>query len=123
MLKGIKGGIIFSTMQKFKDENERFETLSNREDIIVIADEAHRTQYGFEARLRGEKISYGYAQNVRDALPNATYIGFSGTPIEKDDANTRSVFGDYIDIYDMKQAVEDGATVPLYYESRLARDS
>lgn len=69
------------------------------------------------------KISYGYAQNVRDTLPNATYIGFSGTPIEKDDANTRSVFGDYIDIYDMKQAVEDGATVPLYYESRLARDS
>lgn len=121
VLKGIKGGIIFSTMQKFKDENERFETLSKREDIIVIADEAHRTQYGFEARLRGEKISYGYAQNVRDALPNATYIGFSGTPIEKDDANTRSVFGDYIDIYDMKQAVEDGATVPLYYESRLAK--
>ncbi|QOQ97601.1 type I restriction endonuclease subunit R [Helicobacter winghamensis] len=116
-----KGGIIFSTMQKFRDENERFELLSQRGDIIVIADEAHRTQYGFSARLRSESLAYGYAQNVRDALPNATYIGFSGTPIEKDNANTRNVFGDYIDIYDFQKAVDDGATLPLFYESRLAK--
>ena len=108
-------------MQKFRDENERFELLSQRGDIIVIADEAHRTQYGFSARLRSESLAYGYAQNVRDALPNATYIGFSGTPIEKDNANTRNVFGDYIDIYDFQKAVDDGATLPLFYESRLAK--
>jgi type I restriction enzyme R subunit len=91
--------------------------------VIVIADEAHRSQYGFRAKVeqRTGDISYGFAKYMRDGLPNASFIGFTGTPIEKEDVNTPAVFGDYIDIYDIARAVEDGATVPIYYESRLAR--
>lgn len=127
------GGIVFSTIQKFIPEKEasEYEELSNRPNIVVIADEAHRTQYGFDAKMRdvkdennnviGQKISYGFAKYIRDALPKATFIGFTGTPIEKDDANTPAVFGQYIDIYDINQAVEDKVTVRIYYESRLAK--
>ena len=91
--------------------------------MVVIADEAHRSQYGFRAKVERKTgdISYGFAKYLRDGLPNASFIGFTGTPIEKDDVNTPAVFGDYIDIYDISRAVEDGATVPIYYESRLAR--
>ena len=123
-LKVASGGVIFSTIQKFQpEEGNIYETLSERKNIVVIADEAHRTQYGFKAKLdrKTGEISYGFAKYMRDALPNATYIGFTGTPIEKDDKNTPAVFGDYIDIYDIAQAVEDGATVPIYYESRLVK--
>ena len=123
-LRVASGGIVFSTIQKFQPESGNiYETLSVRENIIVIADEAHRTQYGFKAKLDKStgKISYGFAKYMRDALPNATYIGFTGTPIERDDKNTPAVFGNYIDVYDIAQAVEDGATVPIYYESRLAK--
>jgi len=127
------GGIIFTTIQKFFPDNEEisFPELSKRKNIIVIADEAHRTQYGFEAKMQdvkdengnviGSKIGYGFAKHIRDALPNATFIGFTGTPVELKDKNTRIVFGDYIDIYDIQQAVEDKATVRIYYESRLAK--
>ncbi|SFV58981.1 Type I restriction-modification system, restriction subunit R [hydrothermal vent metagenome] len=119
------GGIIFTTIQKFslKKEESYFPLLSQRENIVVIADEAHRSQYGFDAMLDREsgKFKYGYAQHLRDALPNATFIGFTGTPIESDDRDTRSVFGDYISVYDIEDAVADGATVPIYYESRLAK--
>ncbi len=119
------GGIIFTTIQKFalqKDES-RFPVLSDRDNIVVIADEAHRSQYGFDAMLDNEtgQFKYGYAQHLRDAVPNATFIGFTGTPIESADKDTRSVFGDYISIYDIEDAVRDGATVPIYYESRLAK--
>lgn len=119
------GGIIFTTIQKFalqKDES-RFPILSQRDNIVVIADEAHRSQYGFDAMLDNEtgQFKYGYAQHLRDAVPNATFIGFTGTPIESADKDTRSVFGDYISIYDIEDAVKDGATVPIYYESRLAK--
>jgi type I restriction enzyme R subunit len=123
-LKVASGGVIFSTIQKFQpEEGNVYETLSERENIVVIADEAHRTQYGFKAKLNKETgaIKYGFAKYMRDALPNATYIGFTGTPIEKDDKNTPAVFGNYIDVYDIAQAVEDGATVPIFYESRLAK--
>ena len=123
-LRVASGGIVFSTIQKFQPESGNiYETLSVRENIIVIADEAHRTQYGFKAKLDKNTgaISYGFAKYMRDALPNATYIGFTGTPIERDDKNTPAVFGNYIDVYDIAQAVEDGATVPIYYESRLAK--
>jgi len=119
------GGIIFTTIQKFalKVDEERFPTLSERENIVVIADEAHRSQYGFDAMLDSEtgKFKYGYAQHLRDAVPNATFIGFTGTPIESEDKSTQAVFGDYISIYDIEDAVRDGATVPIYYESRLAK--
>ncbi|SFP74380.1 type I restriction endonuclease subunit R [Hydrogenimonas thermophila] len=117
------GGIIFTTIQKFalKDDEGEFPSLTLRENIIVIADEAHRSHYGFEAVLRGENYKYGYAKYLRDALPNATFIGFTGTPIESEDKDTRRVFGDYISIYDIEDAVKDGATVPIYYESRLAK--
>jgi len=118
------GGIIFTTIQKFglKKEESRFPVLSVRDNIVVIADEAHRSQYGFDAMLDSEgKFKYGYAQHLRDALPNATFIGFTGTPIESEDRDTRAVFGDYISIYDIEDAVRDGATVPIYYESRLAK--
>ncbi|MDY0194104.1 MAG: type I restriction endonuclease subunit R [Aliarcobacter butzleri] len=118
------GGIIFTTIQKFalqKDEL-KFPLLSDRENIVVIADEAHRSQYGFDAMLdKDGKFKYGYAQHLRDALPNATFIGFTGTPIESEDKDTRAVFGDYISVYDIEDAVRDGATVPIYYESRLAK--
>ena len=123
-LQRASGGIIFTTIQKFTlEEGEvRMDRLSDRENIILMADEAHRSQYGLEAKLQRDtgKITYGYAKHVKDALPNATYIGFTGTPIENDDRSTREVFGEYIDIYDMTQAVEDGATVKIYYENRIA---
>ncbi len=108
------GGIVFTTIQKFlpEEKGDRHPTLSERRNIVVIADEAHRSQYDFID---------GYARHMRDALPNASFIGFTGTPIEKTDANTRAVFGDYISIYDIQRAVEDKATVPIFYESRLAK--
>jgi type I restriction enzyme, R subunit len=129
LLKVASGGIIFTTIQKFFPENGNvYDRLSGRRNIIVIADEAHRTQYGFEAKVvdtkdkTGKRITYGFAKFLHeDALPNATFIGFTGTPIESTDINTPAVFGDYIDIYDIAQAVEDGATVKIYYESRLAK--
>lgn len=117
------GGIIFTTIQKFspEDTEDTFPTLSERTNIIVMADEAHRSQYGLKARVREEdaKLVYGNAKYMRDALPNASYIGFTGTPIETQDKSTPAVFGNYIDIYDIQRAVEDNATVPIYYESRL----
>lgn len=132
LLKVASGGIVFSTIHKFQpDEGNVYETLSERENIVVIADEAHRTQYGFKAKtidhrdenklVIGKKIVYGFAKYMRDALPNATYLGFTGTPIESTDVNTPAVFGNYVDVYDIAQAVEDGATVRIYYESRLAK--
>jgi len=145
------GGIVFATIQKFMpgEDEDTFPQLSDRHNIVVIADEAHRTQYGFEAKLKtvkprtttvlntgsGEPAPYkaelappavdryqvGYAQHLRDALPNATFVAFTGTPVSGDDRDTRAVFGDYISVYDMQQAKEDGATVAIYYESRLAK--
>ncbi|MGP1395451.1 MAG: type I restriction endonuclease subunit R [Inquilinaceae bacterium] len=124
-LSRASGGVIFTTIQKFwpADGGAIYPMLSDRRNIVVIADEAHRSQYGLEARIERKtgKIAYGFAKYLRDALPNASFIGFTGTPIEKDDVNTPAMFGDYIDIYDISRAVEDGATVPIYYESRLAR--
>lgn len=123
----VSGGIVFATIQKFmpSEGEDSFPMLSDRRNILVIADEAHRTQYGFKAELRGkpgqEKYVVGYAQHLRDALPNATFVAFTGTPVSTEDRDTRTVFGDYIHIYDMQQAKEDGATVPIYYESRLAK--
>jgi type I restriction enzyme R subunit len=125
LLDRASGGVIFTTLQKFSpgtDETE-FPALTPRANVVVIADEAHRSQYGFKARVAGRtgEIAYGFAKYLRDALPHASFIGFTGTPIEADDVNTPAVFGHYIDIYDISRAVEDGATVPIYYESRLAR--
>lgn len=108
--------IIFTTMQKFEESDS---ALSPRRNIVVMADEAHRGQYGFEKINEDGKIHIGTARIIRDSLPNATFIGFTGTPISQKDRNTREVFGDYIDIYDMTQAVEDGATRPVFYESRV----
>lgn len=117
------GGIIFTTIQKFSPEGEEdtLPVLTDRRNVIVMADEAHRSQYGMRARIRESdaQLVYGYAKYMRDALPAASYIGFTGTPIESDDKSTPAVFGDYVDVYDVKQAVDDGATVPIYYESRL----
>lgn len=127
LLQVASGGVVFTTIQKFlpSDKGERFPKLSDRRNIVVIADEAHRSQYGFRSKLvRTEDGGYlmpGFAQHMRDALPNASFIGFTGTPIELTDKNTRAVFGDYISVYDIQRAVEDGATVPIYYESRLAK--
>jgi len=132
LLKVAAGGIVFSTIQKFQPaEGNAYEQLSGRRNIVVIVDEAHRTQYGFAAKtvdeknadgeVIGKKVVYGFAKYLRDALPNATYLGFTGTPIEKTDVNTPAVFGNYVDIYDIAQAVEDGATVRIFYESRLAK--
>lgn len=121
------GGVIFTTIQKFSlaEGETEYTALSDRSNIIVLADEAHRSQYGFSARVRenedGAYIGYGFAKYVRDALPNASFLGFTGTPVEKDDANTRAVFGEYVDVYDIQAAVEDGATVPISYESRLVK--
>jgi type I restriction enzyme R subunit len=149
------GGIVFTTIQKFTpgEDEDSFPVLSERRNIVVICDEAHRSQYGFEARLAGSNgrpagpaandglalhvaeppgvykvasgaastVRYGYAQHLRDALPGATFVAFTGTPVSLDDRDTRAVFGDYVHIYDIEQAVRDGATVPIYYESRLAR--
>lgn len=125
ILSRASGGIIFTTIQKFSPaaNESSYPVLSDRQNIVVIADEAHRSQYGFAAKLNAEtgEIDYGFAKYLRDALPNASFIGFTGTPIEQSDVNTPAVFGNYIDVYDISRAVEDGATVPLYYESRLAR--
>ncbi len=137
------GGIVFATIQKFMpgEDEDTFPILSERSNIVVIADEAHRTQYGFEAKLKTIKPSreaandaqalmaaepksvyqVGYAQHLRDALPNATFVAFTGTPVSSEDRDTRAVFGDYIHVYDMQQAKEDGATVAIYFESRLAK--
>ena len=121
------GGIVFATIQKFMlgEDEDTYPVLSDRSNIVVIADEAHRTQYGFDAKLKGkvgeERYQAGYAQHLRDALPNATFVAFTGTPVSSEDRDTRAVFGDYIHIYDMQQAKEDGATVAIYYESRLAK--
>ncbi|GAB1405138.1 hypothetical protein MASR1M74_23170 [Lentimicrobium sp.] len=127
LLSVSSGGIVFTTIQKFLPEIEekidlgdgktknikgQYEQLSDRRNIVVIADEAHRSQYDFMD---------GFAKHMRDALPNASFIGFTGTPIESTDKNTQAVFGDYIDVYDIQQAVEDGATVRIFYENRLAK--
>jgi len=151
LAKRPSGGIVFATIQKFMpgEDEDAFPLLSDRHNIVVIADEAHRTQYGFEAKLKFRKVKplvlgtgaspaspveaaeapaqyleryqVGYAQNLRDALPNATFVAFTGTPVSSEDRDTRAVFGDYIHIYDMQQARDDGATVAIYYESRLAK--
>lgn len=130
------GGIVFTTIQKFApfEDEDGYPLLSDRENIVVICDEAHRSQYGFNARLQGVEdasgmlgtvlstaVRYGYAHYLREALPNATFVAFTGTPISSEDKDTRAVFGDYVHIYDIEQAVKDGATVPIYYESRLAK--
>ena len=126
------GGIVFATIQKFMpgEDEDSFPVLSTRSNIVVIADEAHRTQYGFNAELKIDTLKVaegqaryqvGYAQHLRDALPNATFVAFTGTPVSSEDRDTRAVFGDYIHVYDMQQAKEDGATVAIYYESRLAK--
>ncbi|MEQ1579178.1 MAG: type I restriction endonuclease subunit R [Steroidobacteraceae bacterium] len=124
LLNRASGGVVFTTIHKFMPEGGgAMPKLSSRQNIVVIADEAHRSQYGFGGKLNQKtgELSYGFASNLRDALPNASFIGFTGTPIEKADANTRAVFGDYISIYDIQRAVADKATVPIYYESRIAK--
>jgi type I restriction enzyme, R subunit len=133
LLNRASGGVIFTTIQKFApaaltpnpspEGRGEQPALTDRQNVVVIADEAHRSQYGFKAKVAGKtgEIAYGFAKYLRDALPNASFIGFTGTPIEATDVNTPAVFGHYIDIYDISRAVEDGATVPIYYESRLAR--
>lgn len=132
LLSVASGGVVFTTIQKFQPETGNvYEQLTDRSNVIVIADEAHRTQYGFKAKtvevrneadeVIGSEIKYGFAKYLRDALPNATYLGFTGTPIEATDVNTPAVFGNYVDVYDIAQAVEDGATVRIFYESRLAK--
>lgn len=132
LLRVNSGGVVFTTIQKFQPETGNvYETLTNRKNVIVIADEAHRSQYGFKAKtvevrneadeVIGSEIKYGFAKYLRDALSNATFLGFTGTPIETADVNTPAVFGHYVDVYDIAQAVEDGATVRIFYESRLAK--
>jgi type I restriction enzyme R subunit len=119
------GGIIFTTVQKFTllEKEESHPVLNERSNIVVISDEAHRSQYGLKAVLdqKTGKFKFGYAKHMRDSLPNASFIGFTGTPISSEDKDTRGVFGDYVSIYDIQDAVDDGATVPIYYESRLAK--
>src|SRR5205823_12099339 len=113
LLRVASGGVIFTTIQKFLPEQDKnYLLLSDRRNIVVIADEAHRSQYDFID---------GFARHMHDALPRASFIGFTGTPIELTDKNTRAVFGDYISVYDIQRAVQDKATVPIYYESRLAK--
>jgi type I restriction enzyme, R subunit len=128
LLNRASGGVVFTTIHKFMPQKsngggEAMPELSARQNIVVIADEAHRSQYGFGGKVNEKtgEMSYGFASNLRDALPNASFIGFTGTPIEKADANTRAVFGDYISIYDIQRAVADKATVPIYYESRISK--
>lgn len=124
MLRRASGGIVFTTLQKFRpgEDGDTNPVLTDRRNVVVVADEAHRSQYGFGERLAADgTLKAGLAQHMRDALPNATYLGFTGTPIESTDKSTRAVFGDYVDIYDLTRAVEDGATVKVYYESRLAK--
>ncbi|MCY6354376.1 type I restriction endonuclease subunit R [Clostridium sp. ZS2-4] len=117
------GGIIFTTIQKFKPEDGEMPVLTDRRNVIIIADEAHRSQYGLEAKTdtKTGEVKYGYAKYLRDALPNASFIGFTGTPIELEDKSTPAVFGEYIDVYDMTRAVEDEATVKIYYENRIIK--
>lgn len=118
------GGIIFTTVQKFAlmEEESGHPILNDRHNIVVISDEAHRSQYGLKATLKQDgSYKFGFAKHMRDALPNASFIGFTGTPIASEDKDTRAVFGDYVSIYDIQDAVDDGATVPIFYESRLAR--
>ena len=127
LLKVASGGIVFTTIQKFfpEQDSQKYPALSRRDNIIVIVDEAHRSQYGFASKIITKKdkisVTYGYAKHLRDALPNASFIGFTGTPIEKLDRSTPAVFGKYVDKYDIEQAVNDGSTVQIYYESRLAK--
>ncbi|BAB76303.1 type I restriction endonuclease subunit R [Nostoc sp. PCC 7120 = FACHB-418] len=133
LLNTNSGGIIFTTVQKFSpaDGETLYPQISPRPNIIVLADEAHRSQYGFTAKqvnvldaegnVIGKRTKYGFAKYIRQALPNATFVGFTGTPVEQTDKNTPAIFGEYIDIYDISQAVKDGATVPIYYESRLVQ--
>lgn len=124
LLRRASGGIIFTTLQKFApgEDGDRNPVLTDRRNVVVVADEAHRSQYGFGVKLDSQgRLKSGLAKHLRDALPGATYLGFTGTPIESSDKSTRAVFGDYIDIYDLTRAVEDGATVRIYYESRLAK--
>jgi len=132
LLKVASGGVVFATIQKFQpEEGNVYEKLTDRTNIVVIADEAHRTQYGFKAKtiddkdedgnVVGQKIVYGFAKYMRDALPQATYLGFTGTPVESTDVNTPAVFGNYVDVYDIAQSIQDGATVQILYESRLAK--
>lgn len=123
-LKRASGGIVFTTLQKFApgEDGDSNPVLTDRRNVVVIADEAHRSQYGFGETLdRHGRLKAGLAKHMRDALPGATYLGFTGTPIESNDKSTRSVFGDYVDVYDLTRAVEDGATVKIFYESRLAK--
>jgi type I restriction enzyme R subunit len=117
------GGVIFATIQKFRPEDGDFEVLTARRNVVVFVDEAHRSQYGFEAKIDSKtgEMTYGFAHYVRKGLPNATFVGFTGTPIEMVDKNTQQVFGDYIDVYDITQAVEDNATVPIHYEGKIVR--
>lgn len=119
------GHIIFTTIQKFLPEEtgERIPAVTERRNVIVMADEAHRSQYGFAGKMNDKtgEIAYGFARHLRDSLPNASFIGFTGTPVETADHNTRTVFGDYIDVYDVRRAVDDGATVPIYYEARVVK--
>ena len=123
LLAVASGGVVFTTIQKFMPEKgERCGNSRERRNIVVIADEAHRSQYDSDHGDEGRRLHcLRLAGNLRDALPNASFIGFTGTPIEKTDANTRAVFGDYISIYDIQRAVADKATVPIYYESRIAK--
>lgn len=127
LLRRASGGIVFTTLQKFAPEvgGDAVPVLTDRRNVVVVADEAHRSQYGFTESIdeRTGQFKSGLAKHMRDALPNATYLGFTGTPIESGDKSTRSVFGDYIDVYDLTRAVEDGATVKIYYESRLVKVS
>ena len=134
LLKTVSGGVIFTTIQKFHpEEGNENSALSSRKNIVVIADEAHRSQYGFQAKtieekdksgkITGAKTVYGFAKYMRDALPSAVYLGWTGTPVESADKNTKAVFGAYVDRYDIALAVEDKATVPVFYESRLAKVS
>ncbi|HFD1813120.1 TPA: type I restriction endonuclease subunit R [Enterococcus faecium] len=117
------GGIIFTTIQKFKPEDGEMPVLTDRKNVIIIADEAHRSQYGLEAKVDSKtgEVNYGYAKYLRDALPNASFIGFTGTPIDLEDRSTVAIFGHTIDTYDMTQAVEDEATVRIYYENRIIK--
>jgi type I restriction enzyme, R subunit len=125
ILNRSSGGIIFTTMQKFAPDKDKqtFQTISKRDNIIIMADEAHRTQYGFKGKinLNTGVMKYGYAKYLRDALPNASFIGFTGTPIELADKDTKQIFGDYVDIYDINQAEQDNRTVKIFYESRIAK--
>lgn len=124
LLERASGGVVFTTIHKFMPERgEAMPVLCERDNVVVIADEAHRSQYGFGGKVdvKTGEMTYGFASNLRDALPNASFIGFTGTPIEQADANTRAVFGNYISVYDIQRAVADQSTVPIYYESRISK--